>query len=313
MARHCAAYCSAEVLEADESKDDPSCARWKEAGYCEHAQYAGYMRRSCSQACGVSAAAEAAEDVFEAVETLEEEVGGYRAEFDEAGTEIIEDVAVVEAEAEAEAEAGGGGGGEAAGGEAGENESCSAWARQGLCESEQYKLYMQQNCKQACSDPNAASAESSSATEATPANCLSWAKRGLCDSDSDYSHFMELNCKETCDNLDEARSPPLSRLPTNPFATTAPALRPTRTRAIRCEWQILKSELPPSSAVPIVLTVGFFGLMGWAAKKALARDASRSSEVSRSWQKVGAHVGADVAAGPGKSSKQNKSPKRKKP
>ncbi|KAL1525832.1 hypothetical protein AB1Y20_020668 [Prymnesium parvum] len=279
MARHCAAYCSAEVLEADESKDDPSCARWKEAGYCEHAQYAGYMRRSCSQACGVSAAAEAAEDVFEAVETLEEEVGGYRAEFDEAGTEIIEDVAVVEAEAEAEAEAGGGGGGEAAGGEAGENESCSAWARQGLCESEQYKLYMQQNCKQACSDPNAASAESSSATEATPANCLSWAKRGLCDSDSDYSHFMELNCKETCDNLDE----------------------------------ILKSELPPSSAVPIVLTVGFFGLMGWAAKKALARDASRSSEVSRSWQKVGAHVGADVAAGPGKSSKQNKSPKRKKP
>jgi len=95
---------------------------------------------------------------------------------------------------------------------------------------------MQQNCKQACSDPNAASAESSSATEATPANCLSWAKRGLCDSDSDYSHFMELNCKETCDNLDEARSPPLSRLPTNPFATTAPALRPTRTRAIRCEW-----------------------------------------------------------------------------
>ena len=52
--------------------------------------------------------------------------------------------------------------------------------------------------------------------------------------------------------------------------------------------EILASELPPSSVVPLLLTVGFFALMGWAGKEALQRDASRNAKLGKSWEKVGA-------------------------
>eukprot|EP00966_Prymnesium_polylepis_P014469 333954-Prymnesium_polylepis.1 len=113
---------------------------------------------------------------------------------------------------------------------------------------------MAQNCKQTCADPSAAvaaAAGSASATEPTPANCLMWAKRGMCGEDSEYRQYMEMNCAETCAKLED----------------------------------ILKAELPPSAFVPILLTVGFFALVGWAGREALQRDAARNSQLGKSWQK----------------------------
>lgn len=61
--------------------------------------------------------------------------------------------------------------------------------------------------------------------------------------------------------------------------------------------QILESELPPSSFVPLLMTIGFIVLLGWATKQTIHRDASISATVGKSWRKLGADVGEEPVIG----------------
>jgi len=263
MATHCTGYCSTtevEEVKSESGDEDASCERWKESGYCEHEQYSEYMQRSCPKACGVAPVGGAANnDVYQMADAVEEEemaTGTFESEFDDTGIEIP-DVTASPVEPAADAA---------------DNDNCAAWAKQGLCASDDYAQYMTQNCKRACADPAAAAAAaaaSSHAVDPTPANCLMWAKRGMCGDSSDYKQFMEMNCAETCANIDD----------------------------------LLKGELPPSSVVPLLLAVGFIALMGYAGKEALQRDANRSAKLNKSLQKVGTQVGESPTIGPGRRAK----------
>jgi len=280
MATHCASYCHVESQAAttaeDEGGEDPSCEQWKASGYCDHEQYADYMQRACPKACGISNPSAAAGQANPDAPSEDEPAVAstrYESEFDETGTEIIDDPpATPPSEPEPQPPAADGP----------DNENCVAWAKQGLCESDDYKEYMALNCKRTCADPSsavAAAASASSATEPTPANCLMWAKRGMCGEASDYRQYMEMNCAETCANIEE----------------------------------LLKGELPPNSFVPLLLAVGFIALLGYAGKEALERDAARSAKLGKSWRKVGTNVGEEEKVGPGrpntfKSTKKEKVP-----
>eukprot|EP00966_Prymnesium_polylepis_P180594 4182855-Prymnesium_polylepis.1 len=138
MQRHCSSYCYVESQESaapEEGEEDPSCEQWKQSGYCEHEQYTEYMQRSCPKACGVADLGAAATYDFEMAEQLDEDAavgaaaagGGYESEFDETGTDIIDDVpASPPPEPEPPAADGP------------DNDNCVGWAQQGLCDSEDY-------------------------------------------------------------------------------------------------------------------------------------------------------------------------------
>lgn len=60
--------------------------------------------------------------------------------------------------------------------------------------------------------PHAVSAPPASDLQPTPSKCLGWAKLDMCEQGSPYAPFMELNCAETCANLQTVRNRPSRRL-----------------------------------------------------------------------------------------------------
>ena len=167
-------------------EEDEACVNWAAEGYCKHEQYIAYMQKSCPNACGF--APPDTSNVHEPDDAM------YEGEHDD---EMADDDMEEETEVDAATLARDG---TESGPLGDEPEDCVAWAKQGLCEEGSSHLeYMRQKCPVTCERVAADSSYGDSSSVTDPQTCARWAMSGYCDESSAHRQFMKLHCAEACE------------------------------------------------------------------------------------------------------------------
>lgn len=176
--------CHTHAQDAQDAQAETECTEWAQLNYCQHPDYADYMREYCARECvlagtpaGVDAAPADAADTADANAVNKNNNDDDDAQSGGGDSASEADQLVGSAEPEPE--------------------MCADWVQLGYCVAGTHVDYMRRTCAKACEEAAAAGTAPDALYQAPAADCKNWAASYAC---SEHSAYMTQHCIGFCED-----------------------------------------------------------------------------------------------------------------